>query len=575
MSRAARAAAALVLVVLLTGCVGLPRSGPVIDANVPGDQSGDPVSSFDGRSPQPGDSRLAIVNGFLEAMMAWPISTSAAKEYLAEDAAEEWDPTSTVVYSDLATPQERGSSVSIRMRDAALLDESGGWRGAVPADRSTLTFQLTVEDGEFRILNPMDALVVRTSWFHDRYRQASLYYFDPTGEVLVPEPVFVPVGDTFATSLVTALLAGPPPRLRDVVTSYLPDNLTVGLSVPVIDGVATLDLSGDALTPSPAVAELILAQLAATVRQEPTIRALRVTIGGELLDPPGSETTYDVRATDDYDAADTGSAGVLYGLRRGRVVAGSFDDLREVDGPLGREPHDYRSMAVSPVGDRIAAVSADGREVTVAPLRSPRNEVDTLPAGGTAFARPAWDASGRLWLLDRRPGGARVLVSEDGVRVREVQVFGVSGSAARRILVSRDGTRLVALVSRPGGDQLVSARVVLDQSGRIARIVESTVIRSFEGDQRAIDVAWTGPAEIALLLPARPGELFEVQAVSVDGATVEGGTPSTFVPGRAIGLAGEPDPETPVYAVARDELGDVRTGVRYPVKPVRELDYGG
>ena len=59
----------------------------------------------------------------------------------------------------------------------------------------------------------MDALVVRASWFNDRFRQASLYYFDPTAQVLVPEPVFVPVGGTFASDLVSALLAGPPEQL--------------------------------------------------------------------------------------------------------------------------------------------------------------------------------------------------------------------------------------------------------------------------------------------------------------------------------------------------------------------------
>ena len=252
MNRAARGAVLLAVAALLSGCIDLPRDGPVIDAVVAGERSSDRVSSIDARPPQPGDSRLEIVNGFLEAMMAWPISTSVAKQYLTDDAAEEWSPAATVIYTDLATPREDGSSVSIRMRDATLLDESGGWRGPLPAGRSTLRFQLTVEDGEFRILDPVDALVVRSVWFQQRYRQASLYYFDPTAQVLVPEPVFVPVGETFATNLVTALLARPPDRLRDVVQTFVPSRLSVGLSVPVIDGVANLDLHGDAPRPSSA-----------------------------------------------------------------------------------------------------------------------------------------------------------------------------------------------------------------------------------------------------------------------------------------------------------------------------------
>ena len=66
-----------------------------------------------------------------------------------------------------------------------------------------------------------------------------------------------------------------------------------------------------------------------------------------------------------------------------------------------------------------------------------------------------------------------------------------------------------------------------------------------------------------------------METVAVDGATVGVDTLSTMVTGRVIGLAGEPYAETPVYAVARDALVDIRTGERFPITPVRELDYGG
>jgi len=575
-TRAARGALVLAVVALLSGCIDLPSDGPVVEANVIDESDSDQASSIDARPPQPGDSRLAVVNGFLEAMMAWPISTSVAKEFLTDDAAEEWNPDSTVIYADLATPREDGSTVSIRMRDAATLDESGGWRDALPADQSVLEFRLTVEDGEFRILDPIDALVVRSSWFQQRYRQASLYYFDPTAQVLVPEPVFVPVGESFATDLVTALLAGPPARLNEVITTFVPPRLSVGLSVPVVDGVATLDLHGDAPRTSAAQSGLMLAQLAATLRQEPSITALRVTIGGEEVDLPGAATLYDVRSADAFDPADTGSTGVLYGLRRGRLVVGGFGELQSVGGPFGREPHQLASVAVAPGGNRVAAVTEDRHEVLVGALRAPEDGsgIETLVADGTELSRPSWDASGRLWLLDQTSEGARLLVSDGEADVREADVQGVSGSEARRILVSRDGTRLVALVSGSDGDQLVAARIVIDSLGRVDRVVGSTVIWSVSGAD-AIDIAWTGPAEVAVLTPARPGELFEVETVAADGATVGVDTLSRFVSGRILGIAGEPFAQTPIYAVARDSLEDIRTGERLAAVRVRDLDYAG
>ena len=582
MRRLGLAGTGLLLLALLTGCVGLPDSGPVVKADVAGERDADKASSIDARPPQPGDSRLEIVNGFLEAMMAWPVSTSVAKEYLTDDAAEEWSPDTTVIYNDLATPQEAGGTVRIRMRGAAELDESGGWRSTLPPDRSVLRFQLTVQDGEFRIIDPTDALVVRSSWFKERYRQASLYFFDPTAQVLVPEPVFVPVGPTFATSLVSALLSGPPRRLRSIETTFVPPRLTVGLSVPVIDGIASLDLAGDAPQIKSDQALRMMAQLAATLRQEPSIAALRVTIGGEEVDLPGGQSLYDVGSADAFDPSRTASTGVLYGLRRGRLVVGDVGDLRPVEGPFGWARHDLSTIAVAPKGDAVAAVSSDLREVEVAPLRATRGAADvTVLTTGHAFARPAWDASGRLWLLDRLADGARIWVGH-GKHLREIDVEGVSGEDVREILVSRDGTRLLALVSGQRGERLVAARIALDATGRVDHADKSSVIWSSVGAQRVIDVAWTGVTEVAVLTSARPGALFGVETVSADGATVGVDTFSTMVSGRVLGLASEPYSESPIYAVTRDEIFDIRNcaslsacGELLGAAPVLDVNYAG
>ena len=79
------------------------------------------------------------------------------------------------------------------------LDARGAWQGPLPRRRSALEFPMAQEDGEWRIAQAPDALIVPETWFEQRFRQVSLYFFDPTAQILVPEPVFVPRGEQLAT----------------------------------------------------------------------------------------------------------------------------------------------------------------------------------------------------------------------------------------------------------------------------------------------------------------------------------------------------------------------------------------
>ena len=73
----------------------------------------------------------------------------------------------------------------------------------------TLDIRLVSEDGQWRIDNPPDALVVPTSFFDRSFARFNLYFFDQTGRTLLPDPVFIPRGEQTATNLVRGLLAGP------------------------------------------------------------------------------------------------------------------------------------------------------------------------------------------------------------------------------------------------------------------------------------------------------------------------------------------------------------------------------
>lgn len=577
MRRLQALAGALAGAVLLAGCVDLPVSGPVVESGARVSEDARRASDIDARPPAKGASRTEVVTGFLDAMTAWPVQTNVAKQFLTKEAAGQWDPErQTLVYSDSLPPQEVGGEVTVQLTSADRLDDTGAWRGAVAPAGLSLRFRVTVEDGEYRITDPRDALVVPTSWFQQRFRQVSLYYFDPIAQILVPEPVFVPLGDQLATSLVTALLAGPPPRVRRVVRTFLPAGLSVGLSVPVDDdGVAEITLVGDAPRTSPEEAELMLAQLAWTLRQDRDITAFRVTIGGVDVPLPGGASQYPVSAAEAFNPAGASSSGLLFGLSQGRLYWGSTGSLVPVTGPFGDEGRDLLAVAAAPDASRAAAVDQDGRRLVTAPVRErPGADVRTVVAG-TAFARPTWDNSRRLWVLDRRPGGAVVWSVERG-RVRQLDVPGVTGERARHLLVSRDGTRLVAVVRTAAGDQVVGVRLVIDGRGRIARVVAPFVVRPADGT-RIHDLAWTSPISLALLTQTAAGALYEVDVVAADGASVGLDSLSTVVSGRVRGIAGSPTPDAPTFAVFSDRYLDVVTQEEYGAgsAPLRQLDYAG
>src|SRR5205085_8619315 len=124
------------------------------------------------------------------------------------------------------------STVRVGLQGAHWVDSRGTWRGKRGTGNVQLGFPMVKEGDEWRIDSVVDALVVPDTWFHDRYRQASVYFLDPTASILVPEQVFVRI-DQVTGSLVQALLDGPGPELDHVVRSFVPEGLTLGLSVPV------------------------------------------------------------------------------------------------------------------------------------------------------------------------------------------------------------------------------------------------------------------------------------------------------------------------------------------------------
>ncbi len=577
--RRLRWAVLVALLVLVSGCVSMPESGPVVETRSEGDVSSSTGIYINPKPPQPGDTRPDVVRGFLVAMTATPIQTNTAREFLTKDAAASWNPEDrTITYADSTPPRESPLGVSVTLSDADQLDSQGAWQGALPRADSELDFPMSLEDGEWRIDKAPDALIVPESWFEQRFRQVSLFYFDPTASTLVPEPVFVPRGVQLASALTRALLMGPGEGLGSVIQSFVPAGMTLNLSVPIsADGVAEIGLKGDAGQLSTQAIPLMMSQFAWTLRQEPQVTALRVTINGQPVPLPGGVSAYRVDGGAEYDPAGFQASSTLVALRDGLVVTGAGGAFGPTSGPLGTTAYGVRSVAMDLTATTAAVVAADGRSVLEAPVNDPDEAgPTTVLAGGTDLLAPAWDLADRLWLVDRTSKGAEIsYVGPHGTGILEVP--GISGEDVRMFLVSRDGTRLVAVVRRESGDTLLVSRIEQRRGGGVLGATDARRISADSDAQVPIrGLAWRTTTSVAVLNPFT-STLSQVNSASVDGSPSSPGSPST-VEGRLRSLAGSPAPDDPIYGVTRRTLIDLSGADRTPTvlpEGVTGVDYPG
>ena len=320
------------------------------------------------------------------------------------------------------------------LSDADQLDSQGAWQGALPRAERELDFPMAFEDGEWRIDKAPDALIVPETWFEQRFRQVSLFFFDPTASTLVPEPVFVPRGVQLASALTRALLLGPGAGLGSVIQSFVPAGMTLNLSVPIsADGVAEIGLKGDAGQLShpgdPAddgaagvdAAPGAAGDRAAGHHQRTAGAAARRGRAPTASTAAPSTTRPASRRARSSWACATGCSSRAPAAPSGRPAARSA-------------PRQYgvRSVAMDLTATTAAAVTADGRSVLEAPVSDGRRgrTHDRLLRRRRDLLPPAWDLADRLWLVDRTSQGAEVsYVGPHGSGTLEVP--GISGERVR------------------------------------------------------------------------------------------------------------------------------------------------
>jgi hypothetical protein len=515
-----RSSAALGALLALSACAGIPTSGPVTKVADDSGVSGSTVRYTPGRPPKDA-SPQQIVRGYLDAMLAYPVSSGRAAAYLTPEGAKAWSSSAQVrVYS---TPEASGPTlaagsagdnpdatqtpVDVRLgfTEDARLDRQGRYsRKARPAQ---ITYRLERVEGEWRIANPQAGLLVNRKFFDDYFRPFDLFYFDRAGRRLVPAPVHLPVGDQLATGLVTSLARGPgvlPGR------SYLPPIGSLRPSVPVsADHVADVEFDSDFSALSESVQDRLSAQIVWTLRQVPDVDAVRLVGGSSVLANAGS-TVQDIGSWGGFGPSI--ARGHAYAITGDRVVQIDDDRVRPLTGTWGKDAHGAVSIAVSDSG--VAGVLAGRSRVRI----TSRKGMDVRTFTGTGLVAPRWDDDGHVWLLDRAGGRTRVrLVTGD--KVRTLDVAGLARIAASTFALSPDGSRY-AVTAPDREDAAVQVGSVLrNAKDRIVGLGSPSPV--YTPARGPGSVTWSSGTELSYLARSESGR--QVYTTAIDGSSTSGG----------------------------------------------------
>lgn len=548
------------LALVLSGCVSLPEDGAVRSQASTSRTDSDTLVDFTPGGPKPGSDPVPLVNNFLRAMTATPLSTYVAKQFLTSESSSSWVPEQgTVVYGASTIETLSGGRAALRLTDVVDLDDRGTWLG----DRSggagrVYTLKLVKEGGEWRISDPPDRLIIPRTHFDTEYQQYFLYFFDRSAQLLVPEPVYVPRGLQAPTLLVAALLKGPVPALSGVEATFVPRGTKLdGISsVPVSrDNTAEVPLSHEVLDLNDEQLNLLFAQLSWTLGQIAGVERMRITVGRTPVDVAGGRVDVPVATQgSEFDPAPAWASTSLFGVRDGRVVTLTDNRESRISGPFGTLGPGLRSIAVDLPAQHIAGVTTDGTRV----LESDKDRTTGRPATlsdvrtvypqGTDVLKPAYDLYGQLFVVDRTSGGATLSVVREG-DARTFTAPGVTGAPVVRFVLSRDGTRLVSQIRRDGVDRLVVSRVERDAKGRVRGLLAARPLPlTGVGGDRIRDIAWRTPGSLAVLAGPTAGTS-QVLVVKIDGSSTpeDLSTDAELFRDQAVRLVTAPSVGAPLY----------------------------
>lgn len=484
-SRLAMASAA-VLALLLTGCASIPSSGPV--------QAGDPQPADTAndvdilvQGPREGADQSEILEGFITAALNPRNNYQIAREFLTAAFADEWraDAGATIdVLADREFVTVDDTTMRVDATPAAALLENGQYEE--PDVRTPIPLQYRFEqvEGEWRIASAPTGILIDQIGFTQVFREYSLYFLDPTFTYFVPDVRWFSGPESAQTSIVQAILAGPAEWLAPGVESAFPDGVELDpAAVPVSGGIADVSLVGAAFDDLSTV-QRMQAQLDASLIGVRNIRSVDLTLNGVDPDAPllSPEPVKNPRVDPRSVVFDGETFGYLATSGEGvDPIPGLSDQVASLT-PTGA------SLGLD--AEAVAVLNADGVWV----VRSGEEPVPLDPREG--LVTPTIDGQGVVWSVPRDAPDELAWYAPDG-STEQVPVPW-SGSSIAAIEVSRDSTRMAALLSDGGRTHFVVASIERAGDGRPVGLGPE-VLDLADVAGTGLDVAWLDSRTVASL----------------------------------------------------------------------------
>ncbi|CAM5510229.1 LpqB family beta-propeller domain-containing protein [Leifsonia shinshuensis] len=515
------AALAAVLALALAACASIPDAGPVRQGG-PVAQVNDQLDlDFNPSPPENGATPQRIVQGFIDAASSPKNNFAIAREYLTRSMGASWNPDESVTVDDgrSRTFDHTGNQWSVDVNPVANVDSVGAYHPVSSNAPVGLSYQLTKENGQWRIAVAPDGVVIDDPTFRAVYSQQTLYFYNADYSYLVPDARWFPARvAAAATRVASAVLAGPAKWLNGAVTSAFPQGTQLAVpSVTTSNGVAHVDLSSEAGQADQLQLQRMQLQLEQSLGS--LASSVQLSIEGntqQIAQLPDNAVPLQDPPVDSHAIVYRGES---FGLLNGSTItplSGLSDKV------VALQPS---AATVNAARDEVAVLS-HGVAVLVRKSGDPVH-VDLRPG----LIAPALDNQGWLWSVpSTAPNAIQVAGANGQPHAVKVDWPGAVGIVA--LAVSRDGTRVVAVLRTGSGYAVVAAGVVRGADGlptSITAPIELTV-----GDGSPTSIAWTGELTV-VVLSATSGDATGINEQTIGGTSSTTAGPSA---GRTIVGAG-------------------------------------